>query len=138
MDKNLIVTNRFVKSEDLNHHGTLFAGRTSEWFVETGLMAAATYLPAENIVCVKVHGMNFKKPVKVGQTVRFSSIIVYTGRTSLIANVKMCVGEDEIVSGFISFVNVDKQGKATPHNIELDLEDDKYKQLRQEAMNLSK
>ncbi len=37
MDKNLIVTNRFVKSEDLNHHGTLFAGRTSEWFVETGL-----------------------------------------------------------------------------------------------------
>ncbi len=101
-------------------------------------MAAATYLPAENIVCVKVHGMNFKKPVKVGETVWFSSIIVYTGRTSLIANVKMCVGEDEIVSGFISFVNVDEQGRATPHNIELDLEDDKYKQLRQEAMNLSK
>ena len=23
-----------VKSEDLNHHGTLFAGRTAEWLVE--------------------------------------------------------------------------------------------------------
>ena len=27
-------TTRLVKSEDLNHHGTLFAGRMSEWFVE--------------------------------------------------------------------------------------------------------
>ena len=23
-----------IKSEDLNHHGTLFAGRTAEWLVE--------------------------------------------------------------------------------------------------------
>ena len=31
-----LVTNRFVKGEDLNHHGTLFAGRAAEWFVESG------------------------------------------------------------------------------------------------------
>jgi len=31
-----MVTMRLVKSEDLNHHGTLFAGRTAEWFVESG------------------------------------------------------------------------------------------------------
>ena len=30
-----------VKSEDLNHHRTLYAGRTAEWFVETGFVAAA-------------------------------------------------------------------------------------------------
>jgi hypothetical protein len=29
---------RLVKSEDLNHHGTLFAGRTAEWFVESGFL----------------------------------------------------------------------------------------------------
>jgi hypothetical protein len=31
-------TMRLVKSEDLNHHGTLFAGRSAEWFVESGLL----------------------------------------------------------------------------------------------------
>ena len=34
-------TSRLVKSEDLNHHGTLFAGRTAEWFVEAGFVSAA-------------------------------------------------------------------------------------------------
>ncbi|MDP2989667.1 MAG: hypothetical protein Q8O57_03775 [Kiritimatiellota bacterium] len=36
------VTNHLVKSEDLNHHGTLYAGRTAEWFVESGFIAAAS------------------------------------------------------------------------------------------------
>ena len=30
-----------VKSEDLNHHGTLFAARTASWFVESAFIAAA-------------------------------------------------------------------------------------------------
>lgn len=33
------VTYRMVIQEDLNHHGTLFAGRAAEWFVATGFMA---------------------------------------------------------------------------------------------------
>lgn len=32
---------RLVKSEDLNHHGTLFAGRMSEWFVEACSISGA-------------------------------------------------------------------------------------------------
>ena len=39
-----VVTSRLVKSEDLNHHGTLFAGRTAEWFVESGFIAATSLL----------------------------------------------------------------------------------------------
>ena len=34
-------TCRLIKSEDLNHHGTLFAGRCAEWFVESGFIAVA-------------------------------------------------------------------------------------------------
>ena len=40
-----IITHHFVKTEDLNHHGTLYAGRTAEWFVEVGLMAAQDLVP---------------------------------------------------------------------------------------------
>ncbi|NTU75550.1 MAG: acyl-CoA thioesterase, partial [Anaerolineaceae bacterium] len=41
MDIQTCVTQHLVKSEDLNHHGTLYAGRTAEWFVESGFIAAA-------------------------------------------------------------------------------------------------
>ena len=58
------VTTRLVKSEDLNHHGTLFAGRMSEWFVEGCFIAAATsYGNPEEIVCVKLHGLDRKSVV---------------------------------------------------------------------------
>ncbi len=54
-----------VKSEDLNHHGTLFAGRCAEWFVEAGFIAAASLTHPENIVCSKIHGMVFSRPVRL-------------------------------------------------------------------------
>ncbi len=57
---------RLVKSEDLNHHGTLFAGRCAEWFVEAGFIAVASVLPAENIVCMKIHGLEFSRPGSIG------------------------------------------------------------------------
>ncbi len=59
---------RLVKSEDLNHHGTLFAGKTAMWFVEAGFIAAASLTHPENIVCINVHGMLFKKPVRSGKS----------------------------------------------------------------------
>lgn len=114
-----IITHHFVKNEDLNHHGTLYAGRTAEWFVEAGLMAAAFYLPPENIVCVKIHGMTFKHPVQLGDTARFVSKIVYAGTTSLIANIHLSVKDQEVLNGFITFVSVDENGRPKPHGVTL-------------------
>ena len=43
-----------VKSEDLNHHGTLFAARTASWFVESAFIAAACeHGDPSEIVCRK-------------------------------------------------------------------------------------
>lgn len=44
-------TYHLVKSEDLNHHGTLFAGRGAEWFVESGFIAAANLVNPKNLIC---------------------------------------------------------------------------------------
>ena len=100
-------TLRLVKSEDLNHHQTLFAGRGAGWFVESGFIAAASVLPPESIVCVSIHGMRFRLPVMPGQTVRFASRIVLTGRTSLTAYVRVTLlgSNDLVVDGFITFVH---------------------------------
>ena len=70
-------TMRLIKSEDLNHHGTLFAGRTAEWFIESGFIAATALLDPRSVVCLKVHGMYFTSPARPGEVLRFESKIVY-------------------------------------------------------------
>jgi acyl-CoA hydrolase len=115
------LTTRLVKSEDLNHHGTLFAGRTAEWFVESGFIAAASLLNPKNVVCLKVHGMYFTKPARPGDILVFSSKIVYAGNTSLVAYVEVTNPniDSPFVSGFVTFIHVNDETKPSLHNIEI-------------------
>jgi len=48
------IISHLVKPEDLQHHGTLFAGRMAEWLVETCFIAASRFVGRpKDIVCVK-------------------------------------------------------------------------------------
>jgi len=108
---------RLVKGEDLNHHGTLYAGRTAEWFVESGFIAAASMTKPENIVCLKIHGMTFTRPIRKGQLPVFSSRVVLTGETKIISLIEVHVQGKLAVRGFISFIHVDLDGKPLPHGV---------------------
>jgi len=121
VEPKVVYTTRLVKSEDLNHHGTLFAGRTAEWFVESGFISAAKLVNPKGIVCLKIHGMYFTKPVAAGQILKFVSKIVYAGRSSLISYIQVVKdeGDEPLVSGFITFIYVDEQTRPTSHNIEI-------------------
>jgi acyl-CoA hydrolase len=135
-----VSTVRLVKSEDLNHHGTLFAGRTAEWFVESGFIAAATLVNPKNVVCLQVHGLYFSQPAKPGEILRFSSKVVYAGKSSLISYIAV-VKEGEVepfVSGFITFINVNETTKPMAHNIEIVPVTDEDKALYEKAVNLKK
>lgn len=135
-----VYTTRLVKSEDLNHHGTLFAGRTAEWFVESGFIAAASIVDPKGIVCLKIHGMYFTKPVRPGQIVKFTSKVVYTGRTSLVSYIhvtKEGLNED-FVSGFITFIFVNEDTHPTAHNIEIVPKTEEDIALYERAKNLKK
>jgi acyl-CoA hydrolase len=125
-----------VKGEDLNHHGTLFAGRSAEWFVEAGFIAAASLTKPENIVCLKIHGMTFSSPVPAGSLARFESKVVYTGRSKIVVHIKLSVKDIDVVKGFITFVNVDLSGKSLPHGITIVPETDEDKELFEAAQNL--
>jgi acyl-CoA hydrolase len=125
-----------IKSEDLNHHGSLFAGRAAEWFVEAGFVAAASLTHPENIVCMKIHGMVFTRPVRLGEIICFVSKIVYTGKSRMIAYVEMKGKDQVIVKGFITFVNVDAEGHALPHGIVITPETPDDIQLKEQAANL--
>jgi len=133
-----VVTTRLVKGEDLNHHKTLFAGRTAEWFVESGFLAAASLLQPDNIVCLKIHGMYFTQPVRPGEIIKFTSKIVYAGRTSVVAYIKMTKGnQDEyVVSGFITFINVDENTRPSSHHIIIEPRTEEEKNLFEQAKAL--
>lgn len=131
-----IETNRFVKGEDLNHHGTLFAGRSAEWFVEAGLMAASLLLPSENIVCVKIHGMEFTSPIPLGSVSKFVATAAKAGRSSLTVNIRVIVNDRQCIDGFITYVNVDEQGRPFPHGIELIPETEEERELQARAAAL--
>lgn len=131
---------RLVKSEELNHHGTLFAGRTAEWFVESAFIAAATTMgDPKNVVCLNIHGLLFRHPVNKGEIVKFTSRVVGLGRTSIRVYTKM---ETELtkqkpVEGFITFICVDEKGNKLYHGQTLDETDDQEElMLRERARNL--
>lgn len=131
---------RLVKGGDLNHHGTLFAGRGAEWFVEAGFIAAASLTAPESTVCVKIHGMVFTRPVKKGSLIRCESKVVLAGRTSLVAYVKIMIHptDEFVVDGFLTFINVDSHGKPTPHGISLEAVLPEDIELQAKAKLLSK
>ena len=131
-------TTRLVKSEDLNHHGTLFAGRTAEWFVEAGFIAAASLVDPIGVVCLKIHGMYFSKPAKPGELIKFASKIVYTGKSSMIAHISVSKKgtEEPFVSGFITFIYVDKNTTPCAHNIEIQPKTEEDIALYEEAKSL--
>jgi acyl-CoA hydrolase len=132
------VTMRLVKSEDLNHHGTLFAGRTAEWFVESGFISVASLLNPQNIVCLKIHGMYFTKPAKSGDVLKFSSRVVYTGNTSLTSyvHVENNGAEKPLVDGFVTFIHVDENTRPSLHHLQINPVNEEDKILYESAKNL--
>ena len=137
----VFITQRLIKSEDLNHHGTLFAGRSAEWLIESGFVAAADHVLPQHLVCVKLHGMHFAKPARAGEVICFESKVVYTGRTSFVTYTKVYKRGHEkhfMVDGFITFVNVSHHTKPQPHGVVIVPKTAEDKRLYNEAKKLRK
>lgn len=119
MSLQTFVTHHLVKSNDLNHHGTLFAGRGAEWLVEAGFVAASNMTNPENTVCLNIHGMVFTRPVPKGSIIRYESKVVYAGRTSMVVFIKVMMSKDEsfVLDGFMTFIHVNTEGHPAPHGL---------------------
>ena len=131
-----LTIHHLVKGEDLNHHHTLYAGRGAEWMVEAGFIAAADLLPPQYVLCLKIHGMTFQRPVRPGEVIRFESKIALTGRSRLIAYVRATTKEEPTVDGFLTFVYVDDHGKSRPHGITVEAETPEEIELQERASKL--
>lgn len=131
-----LTIHHLVKGEDLNHHRTLYAGRGAEWLVEAGFIAASNLLSPEFVLCLKIHGMTFSRPVRPGEVVRYDSQIVKTGKSSLTAYIRASVKGEQTVDGFITFVYVDEHGKSRPHGITIEAETEEQIEWQRRALEL--
>jgi acyl-CoA hydrolase len=140
MKINEISTHHFVMSEDLNHHETLYAGRGVEWMVEAGLIAACAAVDGTNMVCLRINSLLFRKPVPKGQLVRYSARIVYAGRTSLIAYVRVMnsLSDEFIVDGYFTYVHLGKDGQPTPHGITIEPASEEEIAIYEEAKKIAR
>lgn len=137
MQPKTFYTHHLVKSEELNHHGTLYAGRSAEWFVEAGFIAAAALVKPENIVCLQIHGMVFKRPVKLGEVVCYESKVILTGKSSMVAYVRVTAQDELMLDGFLTFINVDANGHSQPHGIVIEPSNEEEAALQQRAREVT-
>ena len=136
MSMKVLTSQHLIMNEDLNHHGTLYAGRSAEWFVEAGFIAAATLTSPDHIVCLQIHGMSFKRPVHLGEIVRYESLVALTGRTKIVTYIQMMVKDESVVDGFVTFINVDAEGVPVPHGIQVAAETEAEAALQERARRL--
>lgn len=134
-------TTHLVKSEDLNHHGTLYAGRCAEWMVEAGFIAVAYEINPVNIVCLQIHGLEFLKPVHAGHIIKYTSQIVRTGRSTLTVYIQVgdCRDLETVTSdAFITFCHVNQDTKPEPHGLVFEPTDERERELNRKATELTK
>jgi acyl-CoA hydrolase len=115
-------TTRLVKSQDLNHHGTLFAGRMAEWLVESCFLAASRFVGApKDLVCLKIHGLTFTKPAYTGDSIELVAVPARAGTKSLTIGAEVFINDEleATVRGFVTFVTVDEAGKPYAHGLRL-------------------
>ena len=111
-----------VKPADLNHHGTLFAGKMAEWMVEGCFIAAARLVGRpEDVICVRVHDMTFRRPLRAGDIVEIDALVAHLGGRSITVHGSAGTtgAKDAAVTILITFVTVDAAGKPYEHGLTL-------------------
>ena len=129
-----------IKPEDLNHHGTLFAGQMARWLIEAGLILSSRLIgKPEDIVCVQLNAMTFKKPVNNGDLIEIRSMISYLGSTSIMVYSRVLREQETIplITNSATFVTVNKDGRPYKHGLKLpDAYITEHRDIYEEALKI--
>ena len=121
-----------IKSEDLNHHQNLYAGRAIEWMMESSFIAAVgEHKNKHGLLYKNTHQFNFFTPVDPGEIISYESTVVRTGKTSFTIHIDVISEETgrKKAEGYTTFVTIDEQSRPEAHGIRLD-ETDREEELK--------
>jgi acyl-CoA hydrolase len=118
-----ISTTHLVKSEDLNHHRTLYAGRCVEWCVQMAYIAAENCFDENRpLVFMSIRSLSMREPAHLGEIIQFTGRVDYVGESTIGIRVdgrKLQPKNNPklVVTGTFLFCTVDETGKAAPHGV---------------------
>ncbi len=132
------VIHHLVRESDLNHHLTLFAGQGASWMVEAGYVSVSGLLKSPYIVCLKIHGMTFKRPTPAGTLLKVEGKVVLTGKSSLTSYILAtdAMTGEFVVDGYMTFINTTEDGKVLPHGLNVVAETPEEKEAQEKARQL--
>jgi len=116
-------SSHLVKSEDLNHHQTLYAGRCVEWCVEMAYITAQRcFREPRPLVFMSIRSLSIRAAVRVGEILELTGRVDYLGESTIgvrIDGYKAQNGEGSkpVVTGTFLFCTIDEEGKAIPHGL---------------------
>ncbi|MBV7316738.1 acyl-CoA thioesterase [Shewanella sp. NIFS-20-20] len=111
---------RWVKPEHLNPVNTLFGGQLLSWIDEEAAIFASCQMKSNFHVTKIISEINFLTPARQGDVLEFGLEVIHMGLTSITiaCHVRNKESGLAVVSiDKIVFVNLDAQGKPTPHGI---------------------
>ncbi|OIQ27537.1 MAG: acyl-CoA thioesterase [Bacteroidetes bacterium MedPE-SWsnd-G2] len=112
-------TRKWVKPEDLNPNGTLFGGRLLAWIDEEAALYSVIQLENSKVVTKYMSEINFMSSAKDGDIIEIGIEVKKFGRSSLTLNCEVrnkMTRETIITVDNIIMVNLDKDGKPSPHH----------------------
>lgn len=111
-------TRKLVKPEDLNARGTLFGGQVLKWVDEEAAIFCFCQLGTRSIVTKIMSEINFVSSAKTGDIIEIGCELISFGTTSITiaCEVRNKDTKQTIIKiDKIVFVQVDDEGKPTPH-----------------------
>lgn len=115
------ITHHYVRMEQMNHHGSLYAGVLTDWMTEAAFFGVVQVAGCrDHLVMCAVQDFRFAAPAALGDILSFQYELVKVGRTSLsiaveahdMLNPEKCIATCQVV-----FVHTDENGKSSPHGI---------------------
>ncbi|EJP23113.1 thioesterase family protein [Peptostreptococcaceae bacterium AS15] len=130
-----------VKSDELNHHNTLFVGKALTHLAEIGFITVCmAHKNPDDVVFYSLEGFKFFSPVPKGNVLTFQGQIVRVTSHSVTVYVEGInkLKNTKHIHGYATYVTVDEKSKAKKkHGIVLDNTDDKSElELREKAKEL--
>jgi acyl-CoA hydrolase len=119
MDANMnFHTRKWVKPEDLNPNHSLFGGKLLQWIDEESALYAVIQLENRHVVTKFISEINFISAPKQGDIIEIGILATHFGNTSLTMRCEVrnkLTREMILTIEKIVFVNLDENGKPTPH-----------------------
>ena len=111
---------KLVLPEHLNQYGYLFGGNLLKWVDEIAWIAASLDYPGCNFVTIGLDKVEFRRSVKEGTILKFTTEKSRESTTSIQYFVRVYHGnseggrEDLIFSTHVTYVRIDKAGRKIP------------------------